>query len=350
MTKNMDLSKIEELRNEASNELSAVSAADNLELWRIEYLGRRGRLTQILRGLGDMPPEHRRSLGAEANRLKIFLEESFDQKQSELDNSKKITGHDQGVDVSLPGWPVPSGTLHPTTQISREVCEVFQSMGFTSVEGPEVELDHYNFEMLNIPKDHPARDAFNSLWIDRTEEQGEMPLLLRTHTSPMQARYMENNKPPIRIVSPGKAYRYESTDATHEWQFTQLEGLAVDRGVTFSNLKGTLFEFARQIFGQERQVRFRCDYFPFVEPGVDMSIDCFKCTGSGCRICSYTGWIEIMGAGMVHPRVLDAVGLDTHIYTGFAFGMGLERIAMLKYGIDDIRLFHGNDLRFLKQF
>ena len=206
--------------------------------------------------------------------------------------------------------------------------------------------------MLNIPKGHPARDMFNTLWIDYQDGQGEYPMLLRTHTSPMQARVMEGREPPVRVVVPGKCYRYEATDATHEWHFYQVEGLAVDEGITFANLKGTLYEFARRMFGEERRIRFRCDYFPFVEPGVDVSIDCFACDGEseGCRICRDSGWIEIMGAGMVHPRVLAGVGYDPAKYTGFAFGMGPERIAMLKYGIDDIRLFYSNDLRFLRQF
>jgi len=225
-------------------------------------------------------------------------------------------------------------------------------MGFSIVEGPEVEWDHYNFEMLNIPQGHPARDMWNTLWVDYVNEEGQRPMLLRTHTSPMQARVMESMEPPVRMVVPGKVYRYEATDATHEWHFHQVEGLAVDEGITFADLKGTLYEFARQIFGARRQVRFRCDYFPFVEPGVDMSIDCFLCGGrdSGCRICRGSGWIEILGAGMVHPYVLRAVGYDTEKYTGFAFGLGPERIAMLKYGIDDIRHFYSNDLRFLQQF
>ena len=213
-----------------------------------------------------------------------------------------------------------------------------------------MEWDRYNFEILNIPRDHPARDMWNSLWIDYRNQDGDHSMLLRTHTSPMQARVMEGMRPPVRVIVPGKCYRYEATDATHEWHFYQVEGLAVDDGITFADLKGTLYEFARRVFGPERKVRFRCDYFPFVEPGVDMSIDCFSCQGRGCRICKESGWIEIMGAGMVHPRVLEGVGYDPSKYTGFAFGLGPERIAMLKYGIDDIRLFYSNDLRFLRQF
>jgi phenylalanyl-tRNA synthetase alpha chain len=223
-------------------------------------------------------------------------------------------------------------------------------MGFDVQEGTEVEWDRYNFDMLNIPKEHPARDMWDTFWIDYKNEAGERPMLLRTHTSPMQARIMEGTEPPVRVIVPGKCYRYEATDATHEWHFYQVEGLAVDEGITFADLKGTLFEFARRIFGAERRVRFRCDFFPFVEPGVEMAIDCFKCGGDGCRICGDTGWIEIMGAGMVHPKVLEGVGYDPRKYTGFAFGMGVERICMLRHGIDDIRHFYSNDLRFLRQF
>ena len=230
------------------------------------------------------------------------------------------------------------------------------SMGFQVVEGPEVEWDHYNFEMLNIPRDHPARDMWNTLWIDHKDAEGRQSMLLRTHTSPMQARTMEKTDPPVRVLVPGKCYRYEATDATHEWHFHQVEGLAVDKGITMAHLKGTLYEFARRVFGPERKVRFRCDYFPFVEPGVDMSIDCFACQGKGrangsaCRVCREAGWIEILGAGMVHPKVLAGVGYDPSVYTGFAFGIGPDRVAMLKYGIEDIRLFYSNDLRFLGQF
>ena len=242
---------------------------------------------------------------------------------------------------------IPLGRLHPTTQIIHQLNDAFVSMGFEVIEGNEVESDYYNFEALNIPKDHPARDMWDTIWISRDEAN---PTLLRTHTSPMQVRLMEKRQPPIRMVVPGRCYRYEATDATHESVFFQFEALAVDKDITFADLKGTLFEFARRLFGVERKVRFRCDYFPFVEPGVDMSIDCFVCGGKGCRLCSNTGWIEILGAGMVHPNVLRGVGYDPDIYTGFAVGMGVERIFMLKHGIDDIRLFYGNDLRFLKQF
>ena len=344
---------VQRLVDGAVSELEAIDALDALEAWRLEYLGRRGQLTQFLRGISQLPMEQRRTAGALANEAKNDLEGRLEERAKHINDAlfARTAARDR-LDVTLPGRPQPTGRLHPTTQIVREICAAFASMGFGVVEGPEVEWDRYNFEMLNIPKGHPARDMFNTLWIDYQDGQGEYPMLLRTHTSPMQARVMEGREPPVRVVVPGKCYRYEATDATHEWHFYQVEGLAVDEGITFANLKGTLYEFARRMFGEERKIRFRCDYFPFVEPGVDVSIDCFACDGEseGCRICRDSGWIEIMGAGMVHPRVLAGVGYDPAKYTGFAFGMGPERIAMLKYGIDDIRLFYSNDLRFLRQF
>ena len=255
-----------------------------------------------------------------------------------------------GIDLTLPGKHYDIGTLHPITIIIDEIKNIFERIGFSSIYGPEVDTDYYNFEALNIPPDHPARDQWDTLWLDYNNADGIRPLLLRTHTSPMQIRTMEQQEPPIRVIVPGRCYRHEATDATHESMFFQIEGLTVDKGITFADLKGTLYTFARKLFGEERKIRFRCDFFPFVEPGVDMSIDCFSCDGTGCRVCSNSGWIEIMGAGMVHPNVLERVGYDPEIYTGFAFGMGPERISMLKHGIDDIRHFYNNDLRFLEQF
>ena len=338
---------------------SAVAALDSLQTlaavdqWRIAYLGRRGTWTHVLRGLSSLEVEERRVIGALANEAKSVLEERLEDRIRQINDAVLIRSASRDrLDVTLPGRPVSAGRLHPTTQIVREICDAFVAMGFGVVEGPEVEWDHYNFEMLNIPKGHPARDMWNTLWVDYDDPEGESTMLLRTHTSPMQARVMEGRQPPIRVVVPGKCYRYEATDATHEWHFYQVEGLAVGENITFADLKGTLFEFARKMFGEDRQIRFRCDYFPFVEPGVDMSIDCFACSGDGenCRICRDSGWIEIMGAGMIHPKVLEGVGYDAKQYTGFAFGMGPERISMLKYGIDDIRHFYANDLRFLRQF
>ena len=344
---------IEEITISASAELDRLENLEAVDQWRVSYLGRRGTLTTVLRGLSSLEVEERRTVGALANQAKNTLEERLEERVRQINEAALTRSANQDrLDVTLPGRPALEGRLHPTTQIVREICSAFVAMGFGVVEGPEVEWDHYNFEMLNIPKGHPARDMWNTLWVDYGDRAGEQAMLLRTHTSPMQARVMENQEPPIRVVVPGKCYRYEATDATHEWHFYQVEGLAVGEGITFADLKGTLYEFARRMFGEERQIRFRCDYFPFVEPGVDMSIDCFawEGDGDGCRICRDSGWIEIMGAGMIHPKVLEGVGYDTERYTGFAFGMGPERIAMLKYGIDDIRHFYSNDLRFLRQF
>ncbi|CAI8019141.1 Phenylalanine--tRNA ligase alpha subunit, partial [Geodia barretti] len=307
-----------------------ISDGAAVEEWRVSWLGRRGQFTGLLRGLSGLDPDLRREVGGRANQAKNTLEEALARRTREIAQAE-LEASDR-LDVTLPGRPIITGRLHPTTQIVREICQAFMAMGFSVVEGPEVELDHYNFEMLNIPSGHPARDMWNSLWVD-------YPMLLRTHTSPMQARVMEAQEPPVRVVVPGKCYRYEATDATHEWHFYQVEGLAVAEGITFADLKGTLYEFARRVFGEDRQIRFRCDYFPFVEPA------------TGKRpINRDEDWIEIMGAGMVHPKVLAGVGYDPDRYTGFAFGMGPERIGMLKYGIDDIRHFYSNDVRFLRQF
>ena len=352
MSEAVTTERIAVLKSRALEALASTSDLAALDEWRVAFLGRRGELTQLLRGLGSLPADERPRVGASANAVRtVTLQEEMASREVALKRAEtEAAGAAAAIDVTLPGWPIPRGGLHPTTRVVREICAAFGSMGFSVVEGPEIEWDHYNFEMLNIPKDHPARDMWDTLWIDYEDEDGERPMLLRTHTSPMQARIMESNKPPVRVVIPGKCYRYEATDPRHEWHFYQIEGLAVDRGITMTDLKGTLYEFARRVFGVERKVRFRCDYFPFVEPGVDMSIDCFLCDGQGCRVCSDTGWIEIMGAGMVHPKVLEGVGYDPNIYTGFAFGLGPERISMLKHGIDDIRLFYSNDLRFLRQF
>ncbi len=349
MSETAGASRVDELAARALSELDSAADSRALDEWRAAFLGRRGELTALLRGLGSLPPAERPQAGAAANAARRALERALAEREDAVRRAEADAESD-ALDVTLPGWPAPRGGLHPTTRIVREICAAFASMGFGVVEGPEIELDRYNFEMLNIPKDHPARDMWDTLWIDQEGADGERSMLLRTHTSPMQARIMESTRPPVRVVVPGKCYRYEATDPRHEWHFYQIEGLAVDRGITMADLKGTLYEFARRVFGEDRQVRFRCDYFPFVEPGVDMSIDCFLCDGGGCRVCSRTGWIEIMGAGMVHPKVLSGVGYDPNIYTGFAFGMGPERISMLKHGIDDIRLFYANDLRFLRQF
>jgi phenylalanyl-tRNA synthetase alpha chain len=343
------LERLKDLHSRALEELNKIGNPRELELWRVRYLGKKSDLTQMLRSLATFDLEERRQVGAEANAIKGALESSLEEKSRLLQETILTSdGEARELDVTLPGRPSPMGRLHPTTQILNEICDVFQSMGFQVIEGPDVEWDYYNFEALNIPQHHPARDMFATLWIDASS--GEKARLLRTHTSPMQIRLMEKERPPIRVIVPGRVYRYEATDATHESMFYQVEGLAVDKGITLADLKGTLFDFCRCVFGEDRKVRFRCDYFPFVEPGVEVAISCLACNGSGCRLCGNSGWIEILGAGMVHPDVLARVDISPKVYSGFAFGMGVERVPMLRYGIDDIRLFYGNDLRFLRQF
>ena len=343
--------KIEELKQNALRELEAVTSLKELESWRVRYLGRKGELTMILRGLAELPPEERKVIGAPVNVAKANLEDSFKQKEQSLREVQLATlAEGKAIDITLPGRPFPTGRLHPITQTLHEICDIFVSMGFQVVEGPEVEWNYYNFEALNIPNEHPARDAMSTSWVDFETEGDDRPMLLRTHTTSVSARIIETMSPPIRVVAPGKVYRYEASDATHTPMFYQLDGLAVDKGITMADLKGTLYEFARRFFGEDRKVRFRCDYFPFVEPGVEMAIECLVCSGSGCRLCGNSGWIEILGAGMTHPQVLQCGGIDPEVYTSFAFGMGIERLPMLRYGINDIRLFYGSDLRFLRQF
>lgn len=346
----MKLNQVEELASRAFDELDKVKNAKELEAWRIRYLGRKSTLIQILRSLSTLPLDERRVVGARANELKRALEASLTEKKKKLEQSLAIFLELEPLDITLPGQQVPLGRLHPTTQTLDEICDIFSNMGFQVVEGPEVEWEYYNFEALNMPLDHPARDMFATLWVDFNTQTGDRSMLLRTHTSPVQIRVMEKLRPPIRVIAPGRVFRYEATDATHEWMFYQVEGLAVDTNITMADLKGTLFEFVRRLFGKDRKCRFRCDYFPFVEPGVEVAIDCLVCQGAGCRLCGNTGWIEILGAGMVHPEVFRRVDIDPEVYSGFAFGMGVERIPILRYGIDDIRLFYSNDLRFLRQF
>jgi len=345
------LEQIEALKEKALGELASVDNAEKLAVWRVKYLGKKSQLTVVLRGLASLSIEERKEVGGRTNQVKEELAEKFKEKEQAVFEASlsKLTG-EEAIDITLPGRRLPQGRLHPITQVVYEMCDIFSSLCFSVVEGPEVETDYYNFEALNIPKEHPARDSMQTLWVDSKNEEGERNMLLRTHTSPMQIRFMEKQKPPLRIVVPGRVFRYEATDATHIPMFHQIEGLAVDKNISMSDLKGTLYEFARRFFGENRKVRFRCDYFPFVEPGVEMAIECAVCKGSGCRLCGDSGWIEILGAGMVHPKVLKRVDIDPHQYTGFAFGIGIERIPMLRYGIEDIRQFYSSDLRFLRQF
>ncbi len=345
------LNQLKELKQKAAGELEAVTDVKELEAWRVRYLGKKSELTKALRSIASLPIGERKQVGALANEVKARLEDSLEQKRRLLGEARLVTATEgEQIDITLPGRPLPQGHLHPMTQTLYEICDIFVSMGFQVVEGPEVEWNYYNFEALNIPTHHPARDSMATLWVENKTESEEKNMLLRTHTTAVDTRVMEEISPPIRVVIPGKVYRYEASDATHVPMFHQIDGLVVDKGITMTELKGTLYEFARRFFGEERRVRFRCDYFPFVEPGVEMAIECLVCGGKGCRLCGNSGWIEILGAGMTHPHVLQRADLDPEIYTSFAFGMGIDRLPMLRYGIDDIRLFYGSDLRFLRQF
>jgi len=343
----MAIDQLQELKSRAEAALNEASTSDELAEWYAGYLGRKGALNGAMRQLGSLSADERPAYGKAVNHLKEALSTAFELRQSEV-RSGEMTSRlaSESVDVTLPGRPVSIGTLHPITQLIREASEIFSHLGFQTIEGPEVEDAYYAFDSLNIPKDHPARDVWDTIFVESKSRE----IVLRPHTSPMQVRTMERLDPPVRVIVPGRCYRYEALDATHEWHFQQIEGLAIDEHITMTDLKGTLAEFARQLFGQERKVRFRCDFFPFVEPGVDFAIDCMVCHGNGCRVCKGTGWIEILGAGMVHPNVLAGVGYDPDRYSGFAFGCGIERLAMLKYGIQDIRAFYASDVRFLSQF
>ncbi|MDP2918719.1 MAG: phenylalanine--tRNA ligase subunit alpha [Dehalococcoidia bacterium] len=350
------IQRLEGLNQNALRELDAIKDTPTLEQWRIRYLGRKSELTGMLRGLADLPLEERKNAGAFANRIKAGLESAFEQKNGALkaESQSQVlrTGEAEAAhgDITLPGRPCPSGRLHPIMETYREICDIFVSLGFQIVESNDVELDYYNFEALNIPAEHPARDSMSTFWVDYENDRGERTMLLRTHTTCVSARVIHTMKPPIRVIAPGHVFRYEATDATHLPMFNQVDGLAVDKGITMADLKGVFYEFARRFYGPERRVRFRCDYFPFVEPGVEVAVECAVCHGGGCRLCGSSGWIEIAGAGMTHPKVLERGGIDPNEYTSFAFGIGVDRIPMLRYGIDDMRLFFGNDLRFLKQF
>jgi phenylalanyl-tRNA synthetase alpha chain len=336
--------QITNLQNQALDELQSIQNLTNLDEWRIRYLGKNGELTKFLRGMGQLPAEERPLVGQAVNTAKVALEGAVDTRTGELKElalSSNLAS--DFVDVTLPGRPRQTGRMHVINKTLQEAISIFNGMGFQVEEGPEIELDFYNFQQLNIPPGHPARSQQDTFYVSES-------VVLRTHTSPIQVRTMERQKPPIRIIAPGKVYRSEATDATHEFMFVQMEGLAVDKDVTLADLKGTLAAFARRMFGEDRKIRFRCDYFSYVEPGVDIAINCLVCNGVGCRACKFTGWLEILGAGMVHPQVLRNCNIDPEVYSGFAFGMGMERISLLKYSIDDIRQFYRNDLRFLRQF
>lgn len=329
-----------EIESEAFREAESVDGLESLERLTIKYLGRKGILTGFLRNITQLPVEERPAAGKNANLLKVKLEETFNNLKVQLETMAGDNGNT--IDITLPGRVFARGTLHPVTKISREICAIFSRIGFDIVEGPEVETDYYNFEALNIPKYHPARDMQDTFYVSEN-------IVLRTHTSPTQPRVMEKTKPPVRIIAPGKVYRCDS-DVTHTPMFHQVEGLVVDQNISFGDLKGTLSTFVHQLFDEDIALRFRPSFFPFTEPSAEVDIRCVMCRGQGCRVCSNTGWLEVLGAGMVHPAVFENVGYDTEKYTGFAFGMGIERLAMLKYGIDDLRKFFENDMRFLRQF
>jgi len=329
-----------DIEKKAIQDLGEVRSLSGLESFRVAYLGKKGLLTSLMKRLGDLSPDERPEAGQLLNRLKSDLTKRFDEARERVLSRKE---EDVGLlDVTLPGREPFRGHLHPITQVSLEICNIFRRMGFNVVEGPEVELDYYNFEALNIPADHPARDMQDTFYVSEK-------VLLRTHTSPMEVRVMESQSPPVRIISPGKVYRRDS-DVTHTPMFQQVEGLLVDKGVTFGDLKGTLTSFVHQMFGKETALRFRPSFFPFTEPSAEVDIRCVICRGKGCRTCKNTGWLEILGSGMNDPAIYAFVGYDPEVYSGFAFGMGIERVAMLKYGIDDIQLFYRNDMRFLRQF
>ncbi|MBT8342469.1 MAG: phenylalanine--tRNA ligase subunit alpha [Desulfatitalea sp.] len=330
---------LDEIRAQALNEIKTAVTAEDVQELNTRYLGRKGVMTQVLRTIANLPAEERPAAGRQANQVKQQIDTACRETLARLAAGAQ---HLERLDVSLPGRSAAPGGLHPLTRITRRICDIFTRMGFEVVEGPEVESDYYNFEALNFPKDHPARDMQDTFFVSDD-------IVLRTHTSPAQPRVMEKRQPPVRIIAPGKVYRCDS-DLTHTPMFHQVEGLLVDEGVCFGDLKGTLTAFVHQMFDEQIKVRFRPSFFPFTEPSAEVDILCVICRGTGCRVCSQTGWLEILGSGMVHPAVLENVGYDTRRVTGFAFGMGVERITMLKYGVDDIRKYFENDIRFLRQF
>ncbi|MDR0138121.1 phenylalanine--tRNA ligase subunit alpha [Metabacillus idriensis] len=338
--------QLKQLQLEALEKIQTANDLKSLNDIRVSYLGKKGPITEALRGMGKLSAEERPLMGALANEVRESIATSIAAKQEGLEEAaveEKLAA--ETIDVTLPGRPVRAGNHHPITAVIEEIEDLFLGMGYSVEEGPEVETDYFNFEALNLPKGHPARDMQDSFYI--TDET-----LLRTHTSPVQARTMQKYKGqgPVKIICPGKVYRRDNDDATHSHQFTQIEGLVIDENISMSDLKGTLEAFAKKMFGEDREIRLRPSFFPFTEPSVEIDVSCFACGGHGCNVCKGTGWIEILGAGMVHPNVLEMAGFDSKKYSGFAFGMGPERIAMLKYGIDDIRHYYTNDVRFLKQF
>jgi phenylalanyl-tRNA synthetase alpha chain len=340
--------RVDAIADEAHGAIARARSSAELDQVRVRYLGRQGALTRLLRSLGTLPAAERPQVGAAANALRDELEALLTQRLEDVRVAERRESRARRtLDLTLPGRRPPRGTLHPLTQVHDEIVSVFVGLGFSVAEGPEVETDYHNFEALNIPPDHPARDMQDTFYVKGA--RGDADALLRTHTSPVQIRTMQAQRPPVRIIVPGRVYRRDA-DITHSPMFHQVEGLAVDRDISMGDLKGTLELFARELFGPRSKIRFRPSFFPFTEPSAEVDVLCFLCGGGGCRVCKQSGWLEILGSGMVHPQVLRNVGYDPEEVTGWAFGMGIERVAMLKYGIDDIRLLFENDLRFLAQF
>ena len=339
--------QLEALRDNTLKEIAQVATLKELNQIRVETIGKKGPITEVLRGMKNLSPEERPVVGGFANEIRDLLTEAIEARKVVLENEALNAAlKEESLDVTLPGKQMPQGTRHILTQVMEEIEDIFLGMGYQVVEGYEVESDHYNFERMNLPKDHPARDMQDTFYI--SDE-----MLIRTHTSPVQARTMEKHdfsKGALRMISPGKVFRRDTDDATHSHQFHQIEGLVVDKNVTMGDLKGTLEVMMKKMFGEDRKIRLRPSYFPFTEPSVEVDVSCFKCGGAGCNVCKHTGWIEILGAGMVHPDVLQMSGIDPTEYSGFAFGLGPDRVAMLRYGVNDIRNFYQNDLRFLNQF
>ncbi len=336
--------ELEAIRQRAISELEAAKGQQELETLRVKYLGKKGEVTAILKKMGGLSAEERPVIGQLANEVRTMIEDEITKRAAELKEAAlQERLKSEALDVTLPGRQRPLGASHPLSIVLDEIKEIFVGMGFDIVDGPEVETDYYNFEALNIPKNHPARDTQDTFYINEN-------ILLRTQTSPVQVRVMEKQKPPIRIISPGRVYRSDAVDATHSPLFHQIEGLVVAEGITFADLKGTLETFVKRLYGEDSVVRFRPHHFPFTEPSAEVDVQCFNCHGEGCRLCKGEGWIEILGCGMVHPKVLQNCGIDPEKYSGFALGMGLERVVMRRYNIDDLRLFYENDVRFLKQF
>jgi phenylalanyl-tRNA synthetase alpha chain len=334
--------ELQSLETEARESLQGLSDKNLLEDFRIRFLGRKGKFSTIMRQLGTVSAEDKPRMGQLANSIKAEIEKLFEEKQLSLDTMPGNSTSLAGPDLTLPGRYPAAGRLHPVTQVMHDTCAIFENLGFSVAEGPDIELDYYNFEALNIPAHHPARDMHDTFYVSDS-------ILLRTHTSPMQARIMEVQQPPLRVIAPGKVYRCDS-DITHTPMFHQVEGFLVDKNVSFADLKGVLTIFTQKMFKKDLPLRFRPSFFPFTEPSAEVDIACVMCEGAGCRVCKKTGWLEILGSGMIDPEVFKMVGYNPAVYSGFAFGLGIERIAMLKYGIDDIRLFYENDQRFLSQF